>query len=196
MSTPGSLAWLDGSDVSYSNWINQPETGAACGHIQRHAGCQWKATGNCSQELNFICQFGKYSLSSFEKYEKYVVFASYDNEFSSFFLFSLDSRRTIACEGQNATLQCGSGQVIEVEDAFYGRKTIHYCRSKLKASATLSQEECSWINVLDSVTGTVSSHTVKKTNDINKTSEEQQHMLKIQASTLHYYGKGFRRISK
>lgn len=57
------------------------------------------------------------------------------------------------CDGQNATLQCGSGQVIEVDDGFYGRKTIHYCRSKLIAAPTSSQEECSWIDVTDSVTG-------------------------------------------
>ncbi|XP_072237410.1 polycystin-1-like protein 2 [Leuresthes tenuis] len=117
--TEGSLAWLDGSDVSYSNWVNLPEARATCGLILKRAGFQWEATENCSQEHNFICQF--------------------------------DARRTVACEGQNATLQCGSGQVIEIEDAFYGRKTIHYCRSKLTASPTFSQEECSWINVVDSV---------------------------------------------
>ncbi|KAM9366988.1 polycystin-1-like protein 2 [Symphorus nematophorus] len=118
--TEGSLAWLDGSDVSYSNWVNMPDAQAACGHILRHSGFQWEATGNCSQELNFICQF--------------------------------DSGRSIACDGQNATLQCGSGQVIEIDDSFYGRKTIHYCRSKLAAPPTSSQEECSWIDVMDSVT--------------------------------------------
>ncbi|XP_047436040.1 polycystic kidney disease protein 1-like 2 isoform X3 [Mugil cephalus] len=118
--TEGSLAWLDGSDVSYSNWVNIPDAKEACGHIQRHSGFQWEATENCSQELNFICQF--------------------------------DSGRSIACDGQNATLQCGSGQVIEIDDSFYGRKTIHYCRSKHTASPTSSQEECSWIDVVDSVT--------------------------------------------
>nr|XP_046243263.1 polycystic kidney disease protein 1-like 2 isoform X2 [Scatophagus argus] len=118
--TEGSLAWLDGSDVSYSNWVNLPDAQAACGHILRHSGFQWEATWNCTQELNFICQF--------------------------------DSGRTIACDGQNATLQCGSGQVIEIDDSFYGRKTIHYCQSKLTALHTSSQDECSWIDVMDSVT--------------------------------------------
>ncbi|XP_026234452.1 polycystic kidney disease protein 1-like 2 [Anabas testudineus] len=116
----GSLAWLDGSDVSYNNWVNLPEALAACGYVLGHSGFQWEATANCSQELNFICQF--------------------------------DSGTSIACGGQNATLQCGSGQVIEIEDSFYGRKTIHYCQSKLTASPTSSQEECSWIDVVDSVT--------------------------------------------
>uniref|UniRef100_A0A3B5Q509 Polycystic kidney disease protein 1-like 2 n=1 Tax=Xiphophorus maculatus TaxID=8083 RepID=A0A3B5Q509_XIPMA len=109
-----SLAWLDGSDVSYSNWVNLPEARATCGYILRDTGFQWTATENCTQELNFICQF--------------------------------------ACEGQNATLQCGSGQVLEIEDAFYGRKTVHYCRSHFTDLPTFSQEECSWINVLESVT--------------------------------------------
>ncbi|KAM4597252.1 polycystin-1-like protein 2 [Fundulus diaphanus] len=116
----GSLAWLDNSDVSYSNWVGTPETHETCGHIRRHTGFQWKATENCTQELNFVCQF--------------------------------DFGRTVACEGQNATLQCGSGQVLEIEDAFYGRKTVHYCRSHFTAVPTFSQDECSWINVLESIT--------------------------------------------
>ncbi|XP_042266661.1 polycystic kidney disease protein 1-like 2 [Thunnus maccoyii] len=120
LDSEGSLAWLDGSDVSYNNWVNMPDEQAACGHILRQSGFQWEATENCSQELNFICQF--------------------------------DSGKSIACDGQNATLQCGSGQVIEIDDSFYGRKTIHYCRSKLTASPASSQEECSWIDVVDSVT--------------------------------------------
>uniref|UniRef100_A0A3P8NBS0 Polycystic kidney disease 1 like 2a n=1 Tax=Astatotilapia calliptera TaxID=8154 RepID=A0A3P8NBS0_ASTCA len=116
--TEGVLAWLDSSDVSYSNWVNLPDDQAACAHVLRHSGFQWEATENCSQEFNFICQFGT----------------------------------SIACDGQNATLQCGSGQVIEIDDSFYGRKTIHYCRSQLTPSPTSSQEECSWMDVTDYVT--------------------------------------------
>lgn len=70
-----------------------------------------------------------------------------------FVSFSADTGKTIACENQNATLKCGSGQMIEIEDAFYGRKTVHYCQSKLNSTPSLSQQECSWINVVDSVTG-------------------------------------------
>ncbi|XP_053722204.1 polycystic kidney disease protein 1-like 2 [Synchiropus splendidus] len=119
-SSDGSLAWLDGSDVSYNNWLNLPDPAADCGHILGNSGFQWEATWNCSQELNFICQF--------------------------------DSGRTFACEGQNAALRCGSGEVIEIDDSFYGRKTIHFCRSQATAAATSSQDECSWIDVGDSVT--------------------------------------------
>ncbi|KAM3877020.1 polycystin-1-like protein 2 [Diretmus argenteus] len=117
----GSLSWLDGSDISYNNWVDSPDAQAACGHIQRHSGFRWEATENCSQELNFICQF--------------------------------DSGKSIVCDGQNGTLQCGSGQVIEIDDSFYGRKTIHYCRPRATPTSTSTQEECSWIDVVDSVTG-------------------------------------------
>uniref|UniRef100_A0A6Q2XFJ3 Polycystic kidney disease 1 like 2a n=1 Tax=Esox lucius TaxID=8010 RepID=A0A6Q2XFJ3_ESOLU len=116
----GPLSWLDGSDVSYSNWLNDPAPGAHCAHILRNSGFQWEATDSCSQELHFICQF--------------------------------ESVRSIACADHNATLQCGSGEVIEIDDSFYGRKTVHYCRTSSGSSATSTQEECSWIDVIDSVT--------------------------------------------
>ncbi|KAJ3593029.1 hypothetical protein NHX12_005367 [Muraenolepis orangiensis] len=77
LDSEGSLSWLDGSDVSYNNWVTSPHANTTCGHILRNSGFQWEATENCSQDLHFVCQF--------------------------------DSRRSIACNGQNATLQCGSG---------------------------------------------------------------------------------------
>lgn len=70
--------------------------------------------------------------------------------------FHLESERSLACNDHNATLQCGSGQVIEIDDSFYGRKTIHYCRSELTTSPASSQEECSWIDVTESITGDIS----------------------------------------
>lgn len=54
----GSLSWLDGSDVSYSNWLREPEIGEACGYILKESGFQWASTKNCSQEFHFICEFG------------------------------------------------------------------------------------------------------------------------------------------
>uniref|UniRef100_A0A8C5BSP8 Polycystic kidney disease 1 like 2b n=1 Tax=Gadus morhua TaxID=8049 RepID=A0A8C5BSP8_GADMO len=120
-STAGSLSWLDGSDISYNNWVTDPHADSACGHVLRNSGFQWEAKVNCSQDLNFICQF--------------------------------DSGRSIACDGLNATLQCGSGQVIEIDDSFYGRKTIHYCKSKETLSPASSKEDCSWIDVVDPVKG-------------------------------------------
>ncbi|XP_034417690.1 polycystic kidney disease protein 1-like 2 [Cyclopterus lumpus] len=53
----GALSWLDGSPVTYSNWVSRPPPGAACGHAQRQSGFQWEATRDCNQKLHFICQF-------------------------------------------------------------------------------------------------------------------------------------------
>lgn len=61
----------------------------------------------------------------------------------------------MACANYNATLQCGSGQVIEVDDSFFGRKTIHYCQGLTSSSITSSQEECSWVDVVDLIAGMV-----------------------------------------
>ncbi|MCI4383146.1 hypothetical protein PGIGA_G00023010 [Pangasianodon gigas] len=119
--TEGSLSWLDGSDVSYSNWLREPELGEACGYIVKKSGFQWASTKNCSQELQFICEF--------------------------------ESGHALACLEHNATLQCGSGQVIEIDDSFYGRKTLHYCRAGRSLPHTSLQEECSWVDVVDIVSG-------------------------------------------
>lgn len=129
-----------------------PDVQAACGHILRHSGFQWEATENCSQELNFICQFG---MHTYINQHITLNFSCICSTYISldFFFYPSEFGRSIACDGQNATLQCGSGQVIEIDDSFYGRKTIHYCRSKLTASPSSTQEECSWIDVMDSVTG-------------------------------------------
>ncbi|KAI3355885.1 hypothetical protein L3Q82_004435 [Scortum barcoo] len=53
----GPLSWLDGSHITFSNWVSSPKPGAACGHIQRDSGFQWKATRACNEKLHFICQF-------------------------------------------------------------------------------------------------------------------------------------------
>ncbi|XP_051815403.1 polycystic kidney disease protein 1-like 2 [Acanthochromis polyacanthus] len=53
----GPLSWLDGSPITYSKWVSNPQQGAACGHIQRNSGFQWEATRDCNKKLHFICQF-------------------------------------------------------------------------------------------------------------------------------------------
>lgn len=143
-----SLAWLDGSDISYSNWVKVPDTEATCGRILRHSGFQWEVVVNCSQELGFICQFGTFLNQSANHINHIGFFSLID-----YWFFCSESDRSIACDGQNATLQCGSGQILEIDDSFYGRKTTHYCRSKLPGPPTSVQDECSWIDVTDSVTG-------------------------------------------
>uniref|UniRef100_A0A667YRT0 Polycystic kidney disease 1 like 2a n=1 Tax=Myripristis murdjan TaxID=586833 RepID=A0A667YRT0_9TELE len=115
------LSWLNGSHVSYSNWVRSPRPGSGCGHIVRNSGFQWEATGDCGKKLHFVCQF--------------------------------ESGRSIVCAGHNATLQCGTGQIIEIDGAFYGRKTGHYCRSGLPPPAASTQGQCGWVDVVDSLAG-------------------------------------------
>ncbi|XP_071389094.1 polycystin-1-like protein 2 [Centroberyx affinis] len=115
----GPLSWLDGSEISYSNWVSRPQTAAGCGHILRNSAFQWEATGDCSKKLHFVCQF--------------------------------ESGRSIMCAGHNAALHCSSGQVIEIDGGFYGRKTVHYCRSTLTPPTTSTQ--CGWMDIVDSLAG-------------------------------------------
>ncbi|XP_056621432.1 polycystic kidney disease protein 1-like 2 [Triplophysa dalaica] len=71
-----------------------------------------------------------------------------------YFICEFESGRSLACADHNATLQCGSGQVIEIDDSFYGRKTLHYCRSgRSPTNASPQEEECSWVDIVDTVSG-------------------------------------------
>ncbi|NXO04337.1 PK1L2 protein, partial [Rhinopomastus cyanomelas] len=120
--TDGSMMWLDTSNISYSNWYkDQPSPfSAACGYILKNAKYQWGVTENCSQELDFICEF----------------------EFG----------QSIACDNYNATVQCGSGEVIQIGESFYGRKTPHYCVLEIPLQYD-TDEDCGWISVRDEVAG-------------------------------------------
>uniref|UniRef100_H3A0G5 Polycystin 1 like 2/pseudo n=1 Tax=Latimeria chalumnae TaxID=7897 RepID=H3A0G5_LATCH len=120
VTSDATYAWLDGADVSYSNWFKDESSSPAsqCGYILGNSGYTWGRTENCNQEFYFVCQF----------------------EFG----------HTIACNQFNATLQCGSGHVIEIDDSFYGRKNLHYCWLENEPQSEM-EEECTWIDVRDSV---------------------------------------------
>eukprot|EP00079_Xenopus_tropicalis_P034906 XP_017948677.1 PREDICTED: polycystic kidney disease protein 1-like 2 [Xenopus tropicalis] len=55
---------------------------------------------------------------------------------------------TISCENQNATLQCGSGEVVQISDSYYGRRSPHFCTQEEHSQITSG---CSWTNVKDLV---------------------------------------------
>ena len=56
----GSLHWLDGSDFLYSDWGNGVPPEVCSAHLQGNSLFRWKATADCHQELNFVCQYGRY----------------------------------------------------------------------------------------------------------------------------------------
>ncbi|KAM9851174.1 polycystin-1-like protein 2 [Aulostomus maculatus] len=53
----GPLSWLDGSDVTFSNWVSRPQPGDTCAHFRKKSGFRWKATRDCRQKMHFTCQF-------------------------------------------------------------------------------------------------------------------------------------------
>ncbi|KAK7169828.1 hypothetical protein R3I94_000154 [Phoxinus phoxinus] len=67
-----------------------------------------------------------------------------------YFICEFELGRSLSCV-DSTILQCGSDQVIEVDESFYGRKTPHYCRNNMLNSHTASPQQCGWIDVRDLV---------------------------------------------
>ncbi|XP_041077005.1 polycystic kidney disease protein 1-like 2 [Polyodon spathula] len=70
-----------------------------------------------------------------------------------YFICEFESGRSLGCVEYNATLQCGSGRVIQIDDSFYGRKTLHYCQQPISPPSPGPEEECSWVDAADLVAG-------------------------------------------
>uniref|UniRef100_A0A8C3UZT0 PK1L2 protein n=1 Tax=Catharus ustulatus TaxID=91951 RepID=A0A8C3UZT0_CATUS len=120
--TDGSITWLDTSNISYSNWYKDQPS-------------------PFSSTCGYILKNAKY---------QWGVTENCSQEFD--FICEFESGQSIACDNYNATVQCGSGEVIEIEESFYGRKTPHYCVSQTPLQLG-TDEGCSWISVKDEVAG-------------------------------------------
>ncbi|NWI57222.1 PK1L2 protein, partial [Calyptomena viridis] len=120
--TDGSMIWLDTSNISYSNWYEDQPS-------------------PFSSTCGYILKNAKY---------QWGVTENCSQEFD--FICEFEFGQSIACDNYNATVQCGSGEVIQIGESFYGRKSPHYC-----VAETPPQDEadggCSWISVQDEVTG-------------------------------------------
>ncbi|NWW80638.1 PK1L2 protein, partial [Climacteris rufus] len=118
----GSMIWLDTSNISYSNWYKDQPS-------------------PFSSSCGYILKNAKY---------QWGVTENCSQEFD--FICEFESGQSIACDNYNATVQCGSGEVIQVGESFYGRKSPHYCVPETPLQYD-TDEGCSWISVTDEVAG-------------------------------------------
>ncbi|KAM7058305.1 LOW QUALITY PROTEIN: polycystin-1-like protein 2 [Molossus nigricans] len=123
--------WLDPSNVNYSNWHRGQASAApdTCGYIGRDPSSRWGASDSCLHAV--VClHLRVWPIVKLRKVR-----------------LRKGVGQSLACEGFNANMHCGLGEVVQIQDAFCGCQTPHYCTQDSERPLDL-EEECSWVNVL------------------------------------------------
>ncbi|KAM4731296.1 polycystin-1-like protein 2 [Anableps anableps] len=81
------------------------------------------------------------------------------------FICQFEPARRIVCLGHNTTLQCGSGQVLMIDRALYGRNNIHYCRTRF-STPTFTQHGCSQVDVVASIKAHCQEHQICRISEV------------------------------
>ncbi|XP_053305767.1 polycystic kidney disease protein 1-like 2 [Spea bombifrons] len=115
-----SMIWLDTSNVNYSYWRTNDS-------VADHGKC-----GYLMKDYGY----------------RWGATVNCSQEF--FFICEFESGHTIACDNNNATVQCGSGEVVQIGDSFYGRKSPFFCTQESPRETTSG---CRWTNVREEVAG-------------------------------------------
>ncbi|XP_060741700.1 polycystin-1-like protein 2 [Tachysurus vachellii] len=72
-----------------------------------------------------------------------------------YFICEFEWGQSLDCMDNHSMLQCDSGQVIAVNESFYGRNTAYYCMAaNYSLSQTFDQDMCSWVDVTRAVSVT------------------------------------------
>ncbi|KAM8774755.1 LOW QUALITY PROTEIN: polycystin-1-like protein 2 [Rhynchonycteris naso] len=138
--TEGPGIWLDTSHVNYRHWHGGQVSPAphTCGYIGRDPSARWAVSDNCTGPAVrlHLRVWGKRSLTLDSCSSASLSLSPpLPRPTNPQQLFSCALSHCRLClphcvsqslVGLSATMHCGSGEVIQIQDAFYGHQTSHY----------------------------------------------------------------------